>query len=206
MGKMGLRPKARRERPDEFGSSGLGKVAVYQGTRPAEAEIDVTAPPKPKSVAKLKRSGLTHKEALFLHAMVGSNTYIEAYEKAFPLAKLKYATRRSMASRLHTSILGKLGEEGVYEAMGIGRHRVMEKIRQLVEAKSVKEFIVPDTGEIVTSEPRPDNTTQMNATKLLAGIHKMVDDGKGGTIGNLVVNVVNYAPPGAPAWPGGGRG
>jgi len=199
------RKVGRRERPGEFGVAGQGRVAMYQGERPVGGTTVTVAPPKPKALPALKRMGLTRREALFLQALVGSTTHIEAFERAFPNGSAKYASRRKMSSKMYLSIVSKLGDDGLFEAMGIGRQATMEKLRQLKDAKMVKAFIVPETGEVVEAGPYEDNTTQMNATKLLAGIHKMVDDGKGGSGGQVVVNIVQYNPPGTPPWPGGGR-
>ena len=227
------RPDFRRERPGEFGKSGKGRPSLYQGERPfvempsapvaivpekiiregvvsaavvtRPATVDPLSPPRAISVPKLKQKGLTRKEALFLQALVGSPTLIEAWRRAFPKDKTIYSNQRTNASNYHKRILAKLGEDGMFEAMGIGRQATMEKLRQLKDAKVVKAFIVPESGAIVEAGPYEDNTTQMNATKLLAQIHKMVDTEKGGPGGQVVVNVIQYAPPGAPPWPGGGR-
>ncbi len=199
-----LRKADRRERPDEFGAAGQGRVAVYQGEKPSPATEVVLAPPKAKALPALKKMGLSRKEALFLQALIGASTHIEAYEKAFPVGRANYASRRKASSRMHCRILAKIGEDGLFEAMGIGRQKAMEKLRQLADAKMVKVFIDPKTANVIESREYDDNTTQFNATKLLAGIHRMVDDERGGG-GQVVVNVVQYAPQGAPPWPGGGR-
>jgi hypothetical protein len=198
------RPVARRERPDEFGAAGQGRVAMYQGERPADG-TPAWSPPKPKSVTALRKMGITRKEALFLQALVGSGTLIDAWRKAFPDDTVQYVSQRKKASNYHQRILAKLGDEGLFEAMGIGKQATMEKLRTLKDAKVVKAFIVPETGQVVEAGPYEDNVTQMNATKLLASIHKMVPDEKGGGGGTVVVNVVQYNPPGTPPWPGGGR-
>jgi hypothetical protein len=153
----------------------------------------------------LSRMGLTRKEATYLQALVGANSHIEAYEKAFPSGKTKYLSRRKASSRIHQSIMAKIGDDGMMEAMGIGRQATMEKLRQLKDAKVVKAFIVPESGKVVEAGPYEDNQTQLGATKLLTQIHKMVPDEKGGGGGTVIVNVVQYNPPGTPPWPGGGR-
>jgi len=200
-----VRKVARRERPGEFGASGQGRTAVYQGERPDAAQVAAKGPPKMASKRSLNRMGLTRKEATYLQALVGSRTHIEAYETAFPESNQKYATRRKACSLIHQSILGKIGDDGMMEAMGIGKQATFEKLRQLKDAQVVKAFIVPETGEIVESGPYPDNQTQLGTTKLLTQIHKMVPDEKGGGSGTVIVNVVQYNPPGTPPWPGGGR-
>jgi hypothetical protein len=200
-----VRRVARRERPGEFGAAGQGRTAVYQGERPDKAQVAAMAPPKPVSKRAMARLGLTRTEATYLQALVGSKTHIEAYERAFPLAKAKYQSRRTASTRIHASILGKIGDEGMMEAMGIGKQATFEKLRQLVDAKVVKAFIVPESGAVVEAGPYEDNQTQLGATKLLTQIHKMVPDEKGGGGGTVIVNVVQYNPPGTPPWPGGGR-
>lgn len=194
-----------RERSGQFGRAGQDRVAMYQGTRPVAPDGSaVPDKPKVKALPALRRLGLNRKEALFIQAMSGCSTKIAAFEKAFPDSKLKYDSRRTASSRIYQSILGKIGDDGLMEAMGIGRHATMEKIRQLKDAKMTKVFIVPETGQVVEAGPYEDNTTQMNATKLLAQVHKMVDaENKGG--GPVIVNIVQYNPPGTPPWPGGGR-
>ena len=200
-----LRKTDRRERPDEFGAAGQGRIAVYQGEKASPETSAALAPPKSKALPALKKMGLTRKEAIFLQALVGASTYIEAYERAFPRGKSTYVSRRKMAGKLARGIQAKLGDEGYMEAMGIGRQATFEKIRQLKDAKMVKTFIDPKTATVIESQEYNDNTTQMNATKLLAQVHKMVDGDKGGVGGQVVVNVVQYAPQGASPWPGGGR-
>jgi hypothetical protein len=199
------RKVARRERPGEFGSSGQGRTAVYQGERPDAAQVKAMGPPKVASKRALSRMGLTRKEATYLQALVGSKTHIEALEKAFPMGKAKYSSRRKQASRIHQSILAKIGDDGMMEAMGIGKQATYEKLRQLKDAQVIKAFIVPETGDVVEAGPYEDNQTQLGATKLLTQIHKMVPDEKGGGGGTVIVNVVQYNPPGTPPWPGGGR-
>ena len=194
-----------RERSGQFGRAGQDRVAVYQGSRSVDA-AGATIPEKAKAKAlpALRRLGLNRKEALYIQALAGSNTQIAAWERAFPDTKLKYDSRRRAASRIHQSILGKIGDDGMMEAMGIGRQATYKKLAELKDAKMVKVFIVPETGQIVESPEYNDNTTQMNATKLLAQAHKIVDaENKGG--GPVVVNIVQYNPPGTPPWPGGGR-
>ncbi len=200
-----LRKADRRERPDEFGAAGQGRIAVYQGEKASPETSAALAPPKAKPLRALTKMGLTRKEAMFLQALAGASTYIEAYERAFPRGKGTYVSRRSMAGRLARKIQEKLGDEGYMEAMGIGRQATFEKMRQLKDAKMVKVFIDPKTAQVIESQEYNDNTTQMNATKLLAQVHKMVDGDKNGAGGQVIVNVVQYAPQGAPPWPGGGR-
>lgn len=195
-----------RERSGQFGRAGQDRVAVYQGTRPVAPDGSAIPdkPPKAKPLPAIRRMGLNRKEALFIQALVGSSSKIAAFERAFPNSKLTYDSRRNAASRLHQSILSKVGNDGLLEAMGIGEQATMEKIRQLKDAKLTKVFIVPETGAIVEAGPYEDNTTQMNAAKLMAAMNKMVDpENKGG--GPVVVNIVQYNPPGTPPWPGGGR-
>ena len=126
-----VRKVARRERPGEFGSAGQGRTAVYQGERPDAAQVAAMGPPKPVSKRAMARLGLTRKEATYLQALVGAKTHIEAYEKAFPMGKQKYSSRRTSCSRIHQSIMAKIGDDGMMEAMGIGRQATMEKLRQL---------------------------------------------------------------------------
>lgn len=153
----------------------------------------------------MKAWGLTRKEALFLAAWPGSNTLIDAWRKAFPKDKSSPTNQRAKAVRCKRSIAAKVGgDEEIFEIMGIGRHATMEKLRQLKDAKLIKAFIIPDTGKVVEAGPYEDNTTQMNATKVLAQIHGMVKDDKGGG-GQVIVNVIQYAPEGSPPWPGSGR-
>jgi hypothetical protein len=195
-----------RERSGQFGRAGQDRVAVYQGTRPVGPDGSALPdkPPKAKPLPAIRRMGLNRKEALYVQALVGSSTQIAAFEKAFPNSKMKYDSRRKASSRLHLSILSKVGKEGMMEAMGLGEQATMEKIRQLKDAKMTKVFIVPETGAVVEAGPYEDNTTQMNAAKLMAAMNRMVDpENKGG--GQVVVNIVQYNPPGTPPWPGGGR-
>lgn len=200
-----LRPASRRERPTEFGKAGQGRVAVYQGEKPSVETAIALGPPKPKALPALKKMGLSRKEALYLQALVGASTHIEAYERAFSTGRGTYQSRRNAASMMHKRIIAKIGDDGLFEAMGIGRQATFEKMRQLKDAKMVKVFIDPKTAAVIESGEYNDNTTQMNATKLLAQVHRMVDGDKAGGGGQVIVNVVQYAPQGAPPWPGGGR-
>ena len=207
-----LRPVSRRSRPNEFGKGGQDRVAVYQGEKPIDV-IEMTSENRQNDALKkaskthqvMKKWGLSRREAAYLLALVGSSTAIEAWRKAFPKDRSAESNQRMKASRTRLSVIAKIGEDEMFEVMGIGRQATMRKIAQLKDAKMVRTFIMPQTGAIIESQPYDDNTTQMTATKLMAGIHKMVDDGKGGA-GAVTVNIVNYAPPGSPGWPGGGRG
>lgn len=206
------RKDSRRERPGEFGASGFGNRAVYQGERPIPVDkpspvVLATSPPQMSQTVPVgfAARGVTRREAMFLKALVGQSSKKDAWRMAFPKYKGTDATVRQRANEMYKAIVAKIGEDEIFEAMGIGKLATMEKLRQLKDAKCVKAFIVPETGEVVEAGPYEDNTTQMNATKLLTQIHKMVPDEKGGGGGTVVVNIVQYNPPGTPTWPGGGR-
>ena len=138
-------------------------------------------------------------------AWTGSSTAVEAWRKAFPKDKASPTNQRAKAARARRAIIAKIGEDEMFEVMGIGQMAVMEKLRQLKDAKMVKVFIDPKTASVIESQEYNDNTTQMNATKVLAQVHKMIDGDRNGIGGQVIVNVVQYAPQGAPPWPGGGR-
>ncbi len=206
-----LRRVDRRERPNEFGAAGQGRVAVYQGEKPVAPEVlppeKAMAPlAKANTVAKIQKGwGLTRREAAFMLAWTGSSTAVEAWRKAFPKDKASPTNQRAKAARARRAIIAKIGEDEMFEVMGIGQMAVMEKLRQLKDAKMVKVFIDPKTASVIESQEYNDNTTQMNATKVLAQVHKMIDGDRNGIGGQVIVNVVQYAPQGAPPWPGGGR-
>jgi hypothetical protein len=207
---VGERQDNLRERPTSFGKAGFGQRAVYQGKQTLVAD-----PPSPVTVAlsgggtakstRLANTNVTRKEAMFLRALAGSSTKIAAWRVAFPKDRTSYQNQSHKAGRMYRAILSKVGEEELFESMGIGKQATMEKLRQLKDAKMTKVFIVPESGQVVEAGPYEDNTTQFNTTKLLTQIHRMVPDEKGGGGGTVVVNIVSYNPPGTPPWPGGGR-
>jgi hypothetical protein len=199
-----VRPVARRERPDEFGAAGQGRAAVYQGERP----LTPYAPPVPqisvKQPSSLKAWGLNARQRRFLMALPQAKSKVEAFRIAFPKNKLVKTSEYHVASRLYAQVVAKMGEEEMYELLGIGKFDTMKKLGELKDAQVVKAFIVPETGEVVEAGPYPDNTTQLGTAKLLAQMNRMVDpENKGG--GAVIVNIVQYNPPGTPTWPGGGR-
>lgn len=208
MSEDGVRTDERRERPDEFGKSGFGNPAVYQGERslvPEVASAVVVGTRGGKLGRSLPEMGVTRREAVFLKSLAGSDRKSEAWRTAFPKDKASDRSIERKARAMYKALVAKIGEDEIFEAMGIGKQATMEKLRQLKDAKCIKAFIVPESGQVVEAGPYEDNTTQMNATKLLTQIHRMVPDDKGGGGGTVVVNIVQYNPPGTPTWPGGGR-
>lgn len=195
----------RRDRPDEFARAGQGRVAVYQG----EQAVDVT-PPAPVIASPIARKkwGLTRQEMIFMREMARGESrgvLADTWRLAFPKDKATDGTIRHKASRIWKSILSKVGEEEANELMGIGPMAIRAKTKALMDAKVVKVFLDPKTGTMIESKQYEDNTTQLNAMKFAAEFQGMVKRDGGGVVGQVIVNVVQYAPQGAPPWPGGGR-
>jgi len=202
------RKDSRRERPGEFGAPGFGNPAIYQGERslvPQEASPVVQATSGGGKGRSFTEIGLTRREATFLKALAGSESRVAAWRQAFPKDRCAESQKCRKAGKMYRRIIAKVGEDEIFEVMGIGKQATMEKLRQLKDAKVVKAFIVPETGQVVEAGPYADNTTQFNTTKLLTQINRMVPDEKGGGGGAVVVNIISYNPPGTKPWPGGGR-
>ncbi len=201
-----VRPDSRRERPDEFGVSGFGNPAVYQGSKPL-----IVPPLAPIEKARasgrvMKNWGLSRRDARFFLELPNHLTAVDAWRAAFPKDKSSVISQRQKASRSRRRIIAAIGgDDELMEAMGIGRIATYKTLADSLVAEEQREFIMPETGEVVEGKVRPALAIRFATAKLLTQIHKMVPDEKGGGGGTVVVNIVQYNPPGTPAWPGGGR-
>ena len=204
-----LRKADRRERLDEFGAAGQGRIAVYQGNQPVVPEVVAGEKPSPLARANTSRRamkawGLTRNEAKFFLAIPETMSLVEAWRKAFPNDKTSPTNQRHKASRYRRLIIAKMGDEEMLELNGLGHQAFMEKLRQMLNAKVRPQFFDTKRGTNVDGNIREDNRTQMEAVKLLGNVLGYSKDEKGGG-GQVIVNVIQYAPQGAPPWPGGGR-
>lgn len=204
-----LRKADRRERPGEFGVGNQGRVAVYQGEKPVVPEVvgDKPGPlAKANAARKIQKSwGLTRKEAAFFMALPGTTSFAEAWRKAFPDDKSSPTNQRCKAGRYRRAIMAKIGDDEMLEVNGLGHQAFMAAFSRMLNAQVQREFIDMKTAQVIEGKVRPDNTTQMTAVKLLAGVLGYARDDKNGGGGPITVQVIQYAPNGSSPWPGGGR-
>ena len=179
-----------KRKPDGLGRSKtyMGKVSV-----PAKAPRqigDIEGVNKAEAMNKL-----TMPELKFLHLYVQTGTATQAMLALFP--KLSGMAAHRKANRWMKSIDSKISLEEKFSVMGVTTGKLARVINDAMDAKFRKEFVTRD-GVIVAGQDHEDHQIRMDAARLGA---KMLGLDKEQGEKAISINIINYAPEGAPRWP-----
>jgi hypothetical protein len=178
---------------------GFQKIAgssapVYRGKRPGPAEMVREAKARAPELA----SRLTPMELKFLTRYYELGTLAAAYRSLRPGLSDRSCYQRGAV--VMKTIRGKLSDQELFELAGLSVANITTAVTGALNATTQKDFVLPRTGQIISTPPVPDHATRLAAAGLGVKLRKMAqDDEKGQT---LTVNVISYCPPGTPPWPG----
>lgn len=174
-----------------------GKVGMYQGESPGPVEVRES---DPSLVAVADKLG----PRLFRFALWCAKTGNHALAARKLEPTLSIVTARNRGCTWWKQVVAKLAPEEMTALNGVTRRATEKAVADAFGATVVKSFVMPKTGKIVETEPRPDHQTRLQAAAMSAKLLKLTDEREGGQV---TVNIVSYLgnPVTATPWPGGGR-
>jgi hypothetical protein len=172
--------------------SGDGRPRTYLGKRPAPAVAIAEARDRCPEIA----SQLSPGELKFLAHYFAEGTLTRAMRKIRP--KASEASAAQLGSRMYKAIKERIGQDAIWELMGVSYGAIGRVVRDALSAEYQKDFVVRD-GTIVSTEPRPDHQTRLQAAQMGAKLRKLADENEGG---GVTVNIIRYNPENTPPWPG----
>lgn len=176
---------------------------MYQGESPA--------PPDKRALRRMAvraakiAAKLDVEMRIFLEAYKTHKTYAAAYLSLHPDYTGKSAT--TLGWREMEKIRKVIPETEIAAMLGLSAEAVISAIGRGLVSRAKKDFVLPRSGQIISTESYDDTANQLAAASLAAKILKMVPDDKPG-VGPVTVNIVSYL--GGPVaeqkpWVGGGR-
>jgi hypothetical protein len=167
---------------------------MYRGKRAGPAEIVREARARAPELA----SRLTGMELKFLTRYYELGTLAAAYRSLRPGLSDRSCYQRGAV--VMKTIRGKLSDQELFELAGLSVGAITTAVTGALNATTQKDFVLPRTGQIISTEPVADHQTRLQAASLGVKLRRMaVDDEKGQQV---TINVVQYNPPGTPPWPG----
>jgi hypothetical protein len=139
---------------------------------------------------------------------------LRVYMEQFVLHKTHKAAWLSLHPECHPSTAGRQGwrqmekirevisEREIHAMLGLSGEAVISAIGRGLVARAKKDFILPKTGEIISTPDYDDTANQLAAASIGAKVLNLIRDAPPVPV---LVNLIQYGDPNAPTWPGGGR-
>lgn len=201
----------KRKKPSTIGKDlrnfervGGAPQKTFLGTRPGEPDPKVA-----RAIAKRAARAsakITAELRMYAEAFADKKNHADAWMVLHPSCPTIESARRQ-GFRMMTKIREVLSESEIYDLLGLSREAITTAIADALGATVQKDFILPKTGEIVSTPPVPAHDTRLAAAAIGIKVRRMIPDEEKGS-GPITIQVVSYLggdPAKVAPWPGGGR-